>query len=170
MRGKAGAVVRIYIWFSHFKLSNKTDCPIRCTHIFSNMLADLPVDATKLSVGQIGLGRIKWIQSQEISVKQLSASSRQKNMYMHGRGLPTDYEIAFWSWETQRCLGFPRARLYAIQMMQLKRVLSTAETWSDVASLNMAVGNLDVVKRRHYISEMSQHEWQNYLCFIQLHC
>ncbi len=47
-----------------------------------------------------------------------------------------------------------------------KRVLSTAETWSDVGSLNVAVGNLAVVKRLHYISEMLQ----NYLCFIQLHC
>jgi hypothetical protein len=47
-----------------------------------------------------------------------------------------------------------------------KRVLSTAETWSEVASLNVAVGNLSVVKRQHYIPEMSQ----NYLCFKQLHC
>jgi hypothetical protein len=47
-----------------------------------------------------------------------------------------------------------------------KRVLSTAETLSDVASFNVAVGNLAVVERRHYVSEMSQ----NYLCFIQLHC
>jgi hypothetical protein len=95
-------------WSSHLKLSKKTDCPVWCTHIYSNRLADLQVDATKLSVGQILLGRIKWIQSQEISVKQLSASSRQKNMYMHSKGLPTDYEIAFWSWETQRCWGLPR--------------------------------------------------------------
>jgi hypothetical protein len=28
------------------------------------------------------------------------------------------------------------------------------------------IGNLAVVKRRHYILEMSQ----NYVCFIQLHC
>jgi len=47
-----------------------------------------------------------------------------------------------------------------------KRMLSIAETWSDVASLNVAVGNLAIVKRRHYISEMSQ----NNICFIQLHC
>ncbi len=33
---KAGAVVRIYIWSSHFKLSNKTHYPIWCTHMYSN--------------------------------------------------------------------------------------------------------------------------------------
>ncbi len=33
---KAGAVVRVYIWSSHFKLGNKTDYPIWCTHIYSN--------------------------------------------------------------------------------------------------------------------------------------
>ncbi len=49
--------------------------------------------------------------------------------------------------------------------MQLQKgALSTAETC--VASLNVAVGNLAVVKCRHYILEMSQ----NYVCFRQLHC
>jgi hypothetical protein len=35
-------------------------------------------------------------------------------------------------------------------------VLSTSETWEIVGSLNMAVAKKAVVKRAHYISEMSQ--------------
>ncbi len=49
MQVKAGAVARIYIFFSHFKQSNKTDYPIRCTHIYNNRLADLPVDDSRIS-------------------------------------------------------------------------------------------------------------------------
>ncbi len=52
---KAGAVIRIYIWSSqHLKLSNKTDYPIWCTlythYIYSNKLADFPVDDSLISL------------------------------------------------------------------------------------------------------------------------
>ncbi len=47
--------------------------------------------------------------------------------------------------------------------MQLQTGAEHCGNLSDVASLNVAVDNLAVVKHRHYISEMSH----NYLCFIQ---
>jgi hypothetical protein len=47
-QGKPGAVERIYTWSSHFKLSNKTDYPIWCAHIYSNSLADLSVDDSQI--------------------------------------------------------------------------------------------------------------------------